>query len=304
MNIIKHRAWFLSASIILVVASLLSVAIFGLRPSIDFTGGTLWQIKMGGEVSEQTVADILSTTGGVESPIVYRELTSDSLLIKTKALSQEDHQRLTAILQGVSPSFEELRFESIGPTVGDQLRTKAIWAVILVLLGISLYIAFAFRKVSYPVASWKYGIATLLALFHDAIIPIGILAFLGYSHRIEIDTNFVVALLVIIGFSVHDTIVVFDRIRENLIMHRAGKSSFDEVVNTSINQTIARSINTSLTLVLMLVAMLIFGAHNLRLFTGILLVGTVAGTYSSIFIASPLLTLWHKFDIKKSTRGL
>jgi len=305
MNIIKHRAIFLSISGILVVASIVCLFIFGLRLAIDFTGGTLWQVKVSNQgkvVSEQEIASILQNTGGVESPVVYRELTSDSFLIKTQPLSEADHQRLTGVLRGAFSSIEEMQFQSIGPTIGSQLRTRAIWAGILVLLGISLYITFSFRKISYPVSSWKYGVATLIALFHDAIIPMGILAILGKTHGIEIDANFVVAILVIIGFSVHDTIVVFDRIRENLIVHRAGKKPFDETVNESIIQTMTRSINTSLTLVLILVAMLIFGPVNLRIFTGVLLVGTIIGTYSSIFVASPLLTLWHKFDTNKSTQ--
>ena len=301
MNIIKYRGIFLSISAALVLASIAALLIFGFRPAIDFTGGTLWQVRISdtSPVTEQRISGVLATTGGVDSPIVYKELTSDSFLIKTQALSEADHQRLSGVLKNAFSSVEEMQFQSIGPTIGDQLRSRAIWAGILVLLGISLYIAFAFRKVSYPVSSLKYGIVTLVALFHDAIIPMGILAVLGKTHGIEIDTNFVVAILVIIGFSVHDTIVVFDRIRENLLLHRAGKQSFDATVNESIVQTMARSINTSLTLVLMLVALVIFGPANLRVFTGVLLIGTIFGTYSSIFIASPLLTLWHKFDIKK-----
>ena len=301
MNIIKYRGIFLSISAVLVLASIAALLIFGFRPAIDFTGGTLWQVRISdtSPVTEQRISGVPATTGGVDSPIVYKELTSDSFLIKTQALSEADHQRLSGVLKNTFSSVEEMQFQSIGPTIGDQLRSRAIWAGILVLLGISLYIAFAFRKVSYPVSSLKYGIVTLVALFHDAIIPMGILAVLGKTHGIEIDTNFVVAILVIIGFSVHDTIVVFDRIRENLLLHRAGKQSFDATVNESIVQTMARSINTSLTLVLMLVALVIFGPANLRVFTGVLLIGTIFGTYSSIFIASPLLTLWHKFDIKK-----
>lgn len=307
MNIIKHRAIFLSISGILVAAAIACMIIFGFKPAIDFTGGTLWQVRIsdnGRQISEDRVANALRTTGGVESPVVYKELTSDSFLIKTKTVSEEDHQRLTGVLRNAFGSFEELQFQSIGPTIGEQLRSRAIWAGILVLLGISLYIAFSFRKVSYPVSSWKYGFATLIALFHDVIIPMGILAVLGVTHGVEVDTNFVVALLVIMGFSVHDTIVVFDRIRENLITHpikshgasqnQKNEDPFDVTVNNSINQTIARSINTSLTLVLVLVAMLIFGAPNLRIFTAVLLIGTIIGTYSSIFVASPLLTLWHK----------
>jgi preprotein translocase subunit SecF len=188
----------------------------------------------------------------------------------------------------------ELSFQSIGPSVGAELKKNAILAVVFVLLGISIYIAFAFRKVSRPISSWKYGVATLVSLFHDVIIPAGLLAYLGRTQGIEIDSNFIVALLVIAGFSVHDTIVVFDRIRENLILHR-GKNDFSAIINDSINQTMVRSINTSLTLILVLITMLFLGPSTLHYFIATLLIGTTIGTYSSIFVASPLLLVWHRF---------
>jgi len=190
--------------------------------------------------------------------------------------------------------LEEKNFSSIGPTVGSELRRKATWAILAVILGISLYIAWAFRKVSEPIKSWKYGIATLISLLHDVSIPTGMLALLGYWKGIEIDTNFIVALLVVMGFSVHDTIVVFDRIRENLLINRGRKITLGEIINYSINETLVRSINTSLTLMLVLVALLVFGPPTLFYFVLTILVGTIFGTYSSIFVASPLLYLWQK----------
>ena len=194
-------------------------------------------------------------------------------------------------------NFEELSFESIGPSVGAELKKNALIAVVFVLVGISLYIAFAFRKVSRPIASWKYGLITLLTLFHDVLIPAGMLAILGQYKGVEIDTNFIVALLVVAGFSVHDTIVVFDRIRENLAIHR-GKAGFGEIINQSINQTLARSVNTSLTLILVLVALILLGPATLTYFIAALLLGTLVGTYSSIFVASPLLEVWHRGTAK------
>jgi preprotein translocase subunit SecF len=213
------------------------------------------------------------------------------MMIRTNELSEGKHQQYLAKMNQDFTSqgpVQELGFQSIGPTIGSELRGKAVWAFILVLFGISLYIAFAFRKVSYPVSSWKYGIAALICLFHDAVIPAGLYAWFGHIKGLEIDSNFVVAILLIMGFSVHDTIVVFDRIRENLIVHK-GKSLGD-VINISVNQTFARSINTSFTLVLVLVAMVLFGASTLSYFMLLILVGTIIGTYSSIFMASPLLT--------------
>jgi preprotein translocase subunit SecF len=204
------------------------------------------------------------------------------------------HATYRAALEKDFGTAEELDYETIGPAIGNELRGKATWAFLAVLLTISLYIAFAFRHVSRPISSWKYGFVTLGTLFHDALIPLGLVAYLGYAQGVEINTNIVVAILVIIGFSVHDTIVVFDRIRENLRTEKASSFSFDALVNRSMNQTMIRSINTSLTLVLTLTALLLLGSANLFYFVLTILVGVVIGTYSSIFIASPLLTLWNR----------
>jgi preprotein translocase subunit SecF len=188
------------------------------------------------------------------------------------------------------PSAQELSFQSISPSVGANLRNDAIIAIILVLIGISLYIAFAFRKASRPISSWKYGWITLLTLFHDVAIPAGLLAILGHFRNVQIDSDSIVALLVVMGFSVHDTIVVFDRIRENLLNHR-GKMPFSTIINDSVNQTLARSINTSLTLILVLLSLYFVGPADLQYFVLTLLVGVTTGIYSSIFIASPALVL-------------
>jgi len=216
-----------------------------------------------------------------------------SFIIRVAEVSEEKHQELAAVMRGKLGDFTELSFQSIGPSVGNDLRNKAIWAVILVLVGISMFVAFAFRKVSQPVSSWKYGLVTLITLAHDVIIPAGALAALGSFWLVEADTNFIVALLVIAGFSVHDTIVVFDRIRENL-MTAGGKVSLSETVNRSVNETMARSINTSMTLVFVLTALLLAGPATLKFFILTILIGTVAGTYSSIFVACPLLVVWYE----------
>jgi preprotein translocase subunit SecF len=293
MNIIGHKKIFLTFSGILVATSIILISIFGFKPGIDFTGGTLWQLKINNSQVSESVLQNAFVSMGAKGPIVYKELTSETYMVKLQNVSEADHQAYLKSLEEKFSQVQEMKFESIGPTIGSQLKTRAIWAIILVLLGISLYIAFAFRKASYPVQSWKYGMATLIALAHDVIIPSGIIVLLGYWKGVELDTNFVVALLVIVGFSVHDTIVVFDRIRENLLT-RKGSKTFEEIVNDSVVQTIARSINTSLTLVLVLAAMFVFGAPTLKLFVLIMLVGVIFGTYSSIFIASPILTIWHR----------
>ncbi|OGM89092.1 protein-export membrane protein SecF [Candidatus Wolfebacteria bacterium GWA1_42_9] len=294
LNIIGKKYIFLSVSGVLMLAALIGVAVFGFKLAIDFTGGTSWQVKFENqEINEGEIRDFFSSDLKVESPMVLEETSSNSFIVRLPHLSENQHQEYLTAMTGKFGKVEEMRFGSIGPTIGKQLRDRAIIATILVLLGISLYMAVSFRKVSFPIRSWKYGVVTLISLFHDVLIPAGLLAYLGYFRGIEMDANFVVALLVIAGFSVHDTIVVFDRIRENLLFRRGGNKSFAETVNESINQTLARSINTSLTLVLVLLAMFFFGPVSLKLFVLVILVGTVVGTYSSIFIASPVLTIWH-----------
>lgn len=294
MDIIGKKHIFLSISGILVLGGIIVFAVFGLKLGIDFKGGTLWQIKT--SASESEVKNFFNSELGIKELTLFPS-EDQNYLLRTADISEEEHQEFLGILQQKFPDIEEMKFQSIGPVIGEELKRKAIWAIILVILGISLYVAYAFRKVSYPIKSWKYGIVTLITLFHDVIIPIGLFAVLGWKLNIEVDSNFVVALLVVMGFSVHDTIVVFDRIRENLLI-QGGKEDFSQTVNRSVNQTIARSINTSLTLILVLVAMLIWGPSSLQYFILAILVGVITGTYSSVFVASPLLTIWHKFGIK------
>ena len=272
----------------MVAASIAAIFTFGFRQGIDFVGGTAWQVSFQDEVSASSLNEFLAGQR-LENILVRPGTVPGDFSIRTKEISEERHQELASVMRAELGEFEELSFSSIGPAIGKELRDKSLFAFGLVLMGISLYIAFAFRRVSYPVSSWKYGFITLVTLFHDAVIATGFLALLGWWRGAELDTNFIVAILVIMGFSVHDTIVVFDRIRENLTLARA-KSDFQEIVNDSVNQTMARSINTSLTLILVLVALYLYGAESLINFTLLILVGTVVGAYSSIFVASPLLT--------------
>ena len=305
MNIIKYKYIFLSISGILILASVVSVFVFGLKPGIDFVGGALWQIKcqtlpadrqvsdVKCQMSSDSLKDFFENNLKEKNASVY-SVEGESFLIRFNHISEDKHREYLRSLSDRFGEVEELSYETIGPTIGKELRDKAIKAVILVLLGISLYVIYAFRKSSAFIKSWKYGFIVLLTLFHDIIIPTGLLAFLGWKFGVELDTKFIVALLVIMGFSVHDTIVVFDRIRENLSTSR-GKLDLSQTVNFSVKQTIARSINTSLTLIIALVALFFFGPASLKYFILIILVGTVIGTYSSIFIASPLLTFRGKF---------
>lgn len=292
MNIIKYRYIFLSISGIFILAGIFAVAVFGLKIGVDFVGGTLWQIKLTNSdqpIAVDEIRDFFEKDLEVKNAAVF-PAENQSFLIRLGHISEEEHQLFRDKLKDKLGEAEELRYEAVGPTIGRELRNKAVLAAIFVLLGISIYVAYAFRKVSYPVKSWKYGVITLITLFHDVIIPTGFLAFLGWRYGVEFDTKFVVALLVIMGFSVHDTIVVFDRIRENLLLNR-GRAELSSIVNDSIVQTIGRSINTSLTLVLTLMALFLFGPASLKYFVLTIMIGTIVGTYSSIFVASPLLIL-------------
>lgn len=295
LPIIKHRWIFLGISGLLVLTALVIIGLFRFEQGVDFTGGSLWRFRVQDTSDLSKIESLLEDSLKISDVQVTYVGSDKSILARLPVIDQPTHDAAASLLDSSLSGFTELSFQSIGPSVGAELRQNALWAVFFVLLGISVYIAFAFRKVSRPISSWKYGIVTLVTLFHDVIVPAGLLSLLGKTQGIEIDSNFVVALLVIAGFSVHDTIVVFDRIRENLILRR-GKSEFADIINDSINQTLVRSVGTSLTLILVLIALLFLGPSTLYYFIATLLLGTILGTYSSIFVASPLLLVWQRFS--------
>jgi preprotein translocase subunit SecF len=305
MNIIGHKNIFLTVSGVLVGAAVVAIMLFGFKEGIDFRGGTLWTLKLhaadGSAPAISAVQSAFQSDLGVSDVLVTYDSTNDNFLVRLPAIAEAEHQQYAGKLKTDFAAVQEMSFQSIGPSVGAELRQKSLIAVGLVLVGISLYIAFAFRKVLRPVSSWKYGWVTLITLFHDVSIPAGLLAVLGHYANIEIDGNFIVALLVVMGFSVHDTIVVFDRIRENLFLDR-GTHEFGSVINSSVNQTLARSVNTSLTLILVLLALYFTGPANLHYFVLTLLVGVTTGIYSSIFVASPLLLVWQRFSARRADK--
>jgi preprotein translocase subunit SecF len=291
LNIVGHRKIWFTISIVLVGIAVLAIATFGFQESAELKGGTLWEFQVSGQnVSVSDVQNEFTNVLHIPDAEVNADNGDASYLVRFDSITEATHQEYITALTQVWPSFHELSFDSISPSVGTNVRNDSIIAIILVLIGISLYIAFAFRKASRPISSWKYGWITLLTLFHDVAIPAGMLAILGHFANVQIDSDFIVALLVVMGFSVHDTIVVFDRIRENLLNHR-GKVPFATIINDSVNQTLARSINTSLTLILVLLALYFVGPADLQYFVLTLLVGVTTGIYSSIFIASPALVL-------------
>lgn len=294
MFIVQHRKIWYTLSAIFLVASVGAVALWGLKFGIDFTGGSLMEVQYEVLPTSDEMYGRLEAAG-IEGSSV-RQTGETGYLIRTSFLTEEAYTEVREVLGGT-----EVRYDSVGPTIGTELQTKAVYAIILVLLAITLFIAFAFRKVSKPVSSFKYGLVALLALAHDVIIPLGAFAVMGHFIGAEVDTLFVTALLVILGFSVHDTIVVFDRTRENLkkLKEDGDEEPFEETVGRSVTQTLARSINTSLTTVLALVALYIWGPETTKFFTLTLLIGIVAGTYSSIFIGSPLLVTLQKMQKEK-----
>jgi len=365
MEIIKHRKIYFAISGLLVVASIVLIGLYGLKLGIDFTGGSLMEIKVHQDVqtSAPAIQTILTESSenheAVLDSVQVQPTEDNGFLLRFKDVSEDKHQQIlgylnTKLSEGVeidennsrlyqggdtggvpdvsgiqaidsegnpvdisfepvnqegvisSPVItiggtqvvEEQRFESIGPVIGQELQDKAVEAMIVVLIAIVLYIAWAFRKVSDPVSSWKYGIVAIAALVHDVSIPVGVFVILGKVANVEVDILFVTALLTILGYSVNDTIVVFDRTRENLARDHH-KHDFDYLVNKSVNETIRRSLFTALTTFLVLLAIYLYGGESIKNFVLALMIGVVAGSYSSIFLASPLLVVWEKWSRRR-----
>jgi preprotein translocase subunit SecF len=290
--LLKHKNAIVIFSTILVIAGVSSVLIFGFRLGIDFTSGSLWQMRIQ-DTNATQLRDFFTDKLGVGQVNISYDSANSVYAVSLEQITENQRQEYLGELKSNFQGVESLDFSTISPSVSTELRHKSMLAIVFVLVGISLYIAFAFRKVSEPIKSWKYGVITLITLFHDVSIPAGVFAILGHTIGLAIDTNFIVALLFVMGFSVHDTIVVFDRIRENLLITIKEKRAIvlSEVVDKSIMETLARSINTSLTLIFILITLFFLGPISIKYFVLTILIGTIAGTYSSIFFASPLLLL-------------
>jgi preprotein translocase subunit SecF len=297
-KIIKYKKLWLLISAGMVVISIAALLIWGLKWGLDFTGGSLLEVKFAG--GQPTVAEVQNGLSGAGvNSLVVQPTGTGSVILRFQETSQEKHLAVNEALKNLSVAKDgmtEIRFESIGSSIGEELRSKAFWLMILVLLIIILYISVAFNKVSKPVVSWKYGLIAIIALFHDILITTGIFSILGHFIGVEVNTTFVVALLTVLGYSVHDTIVVFDRTRENL---PKSHDSFAETVNHSLNQTFVRSVNTTLTVLLSLLAVLLFGGSSVRDFVLALMIGVFCGAYSSLFVASPLLVYFEQWQRRK-----
>ncbi len=296
MFVIKYKKIFIGLSIVFVLLSIFSIAVFGLKLGIDFKGGSSLELSYKQRPEIENIKALLVNAGFGDASV--QPAGEQGVIIKSRELSESDRASILSIASdGGKNIVEQKSFTTIGPSVGTELKKKAIASIILVLVAIILFVAYAFRKVSHPVSSWKYGFVVIVALIHDIIIPTGVFALLGYLYGVEVDTLFIVALLTTLGLSVSDTIVVFDRIRENIIAKK--NKSFPDLVGESLSQTFGRSINTSVVVLLMVLSLVFFGPESTRLFSIVLAIGMFFGTYSSIFLASPLLVIVEKFQKKQ-----
>lgn len=293
MKLLKYKYIYFLISLLIVIPGIISLVKYRLRLSIDFTGGSLLEIQS--KVSKAKLEEIAKTEKLEVNSI---QASSDNVyLLRLKELSNDQKIKYLDLIKKEDVDVSEKRFENVGPIIGKELTQKAILSIVVASFAIVLYMAWSFRQIPKPYASWKFGMSAVVALLHDVLVVLGLFSIFGALWHVEVDSLFVTAVLTVIGFSVHDTIVVFDRIRENL--PKMPQSTFEEVVDFSISETLVRSINTSLTAVLTLLCLLLFGGTNIRWFVVALLVGIVSGTYSSIFNAAPLLVLWETTKPRK-----
>lgn len=292
MDYLSKRKLFYILSGTMVILSLVGLLVWGLNWGIDFRGGTLWEISVP-QVNNSHVLTITSylKKQGLKEVNVQRG-GENNIIFRCSTMTEEEHQQILQSLKKQIPNLEEKRFDSIGPSIGQELKKKAIWAVLLVFLGILIYLSYAFRKASFRIPSYRYGALAVIALLHDTMAVVGLFVILGKFAGWEVNSDFVVAVLVVAGYSVHDTIVVFDRIRENILL--GTKKTLKEITNLSISQTLVRSLNTSLTTIFPLIALYFWGPNSIKVLVLAMVWGTIVGTYSSLFIAPPLLYDWQK----------
>ncbi len=289
-HLMDKKWWFFILSFLVIIPGLVSLSLHRLRLSIDFTGGTVMEYKLGQEAKSEDIQSLIKNSGVTVASI--RTVGANAYRIKTNTIDDKKISEIKNKLTSRYQSAEQLDAENISPVISSEVTRNALVSLGISSLFIVLYIAFSFRKVPKPASSLRFGIAAIVALLHDVLVVLGVFSILGYYYGVEVDVLFITALLTIIGFSVHDTIVVFDRIRENLPKHLS--KNFTEVANISIAQTLGRSLNTSLTVVFVLLAMLLFGGESIKWFIVALLVGIVSGTFSSIFNATAVLALWEE----------
>jgi len=295
---VKFRKIYFVFSGILILGSITSLVIFGLKPGIDFTGGSILEIEYKAERPENKV--IKESLANLDlGEVSIQPADEKGVILRMKDIPEDIHQQILEKLKGTG-GFEEKRFESIGPTIGKELKEKTKIIVVISLFAMVSYIAIAFKRVSRPISSWQYGIAALLMLSHDILIPLGVFAVLGKYYQVQITIPVIAALLTIVGYAINNVVVVYDRIRENLLRERL---TFEEIINRAINQTLTRQLNTSLTTLFPLFFIFFLGGETLRYFALTLILGLAAGTYSSIFLASPMLVSWLSWRQKRLTKA-
>lgn len=298
LNIIQKRKYAYVFSILVTGTAIVCILLWGLRLGIDFKGGTLMEVRFS-ETATPSAELVREKLGGIElRSLTVQPTAEQGMLLRYLASDENTNDQVLTALKGIDSGIEQLRVDFIGASVSGQMTRQAFTGTALALVGIALYIAWAFRRITYPLPSWEYGAGAIIALAHDIVITVGVFSVLGHFYGIEVGVPFIAALLTILGYSVNDTIVVYDRVRENLLRARTG-TDFEVIVNRSLNETLVRSVNTSLTVIIVLVAVAVWGGESVRWFAVALLVGVGFGTYSSIFIASALLV--SRFKMKFPT---
>lgn len=295
MNLIKYRKWWYLLSLLIIIPGTLSLAIWGLKPSIDFTGGT--QIEFSGTQDSARVEGI-AKNDKLENFTVTK--SSKGLIVRTKNADVEKERQLKADVETQIAGAKEIRIDTVGPSISKEITRNAIIMTLAASLVIVVYIAIMFRKVPKPANSWEFGAAAVIALLHDALVVLGIFSILGHFWNVEVDPLFITAILTVIGFSVHDTIVIFDRIRENLV--RGSYPDFETTVSISVYEMLPRTLNTSFLVWVILLVLYFFGGASIKYFVLALLIGVFSGTYSSILNASPLLVSWEDFKARRKKR--
>lgn len=296
INIIGKTKYSYIFSGVLTVLSVFSLAAWGLKYDIDFTGGTRMVVKFANEIpAKDEIIDVLKDLN--LSSLTLQTSENNSIVVRYASENDETNDKVWKKLNGKYADATQSSVDFINSTVSGELKSKSLSAIALAIVVIMAYIAWAFRKVSRPVESWKYGVGAAIALAHDIIITTGFFSVLGHFYGVEVGIPFIAALLTILGFSVHDTIVVYDRTRENLL-RGSSKEQFEDVVNRSLNETLVRSINTSMTVIITLLSIYLFGGESIKYFSLALLIGVTFGTYSSIFVASALLVTSYELTLK------
>jgi preprotein translocase subunit SecF len=298
MNITALRRIWFSISAALLLISITIVGVFGLNLGLDFTGGARWDLQFEQETSTEALNIFFATRTELTQEVSIQASTDNTYLITIEDLPDASIQAIREDLTTSVGAYEQTSFRKVDATIGQSFKQKSIYAIAAALIGIILFVAFAFRKIPEAVNPWRFGGVAIAALLHDIIIVLGIFVLLGALYDVELDLPFITALLATLGFSVNDTIVVLDRVRENIRLQKSNET-FEDTVEKSVQQTLFRSLNTSVSTLLPLFALLYFGAESIFFFVLALTVGIMIGTYSSIFLAAPLLVEWKNFADKK-----